>query len=221
MTHGLSENDIADLTGVAKKALKFDFYIFRKAYGSYYAVWATAITLFVFLPYLSYYPSIVSYVPYILLTAYLTVFFLAFWITGRIFRRAIQIIGFKSILVGKRKDSFERKFFSSLSIIMFIVIILIISFYGINNIFESLIFYSFLIFMSIYQLKNLMMTFEKIPVEGMVSLVSFVLSIILSLLSIFVGKSELDFSLSWLPVIIGWYFSAVYAIYSSKKFLGE
>jgi uncharacterized membrane protein YqaE (UPF0057 family) len=65
------------------------------------------------------------------------------------------------------------------------------------------------------------MTFEKIPVEGMVSLMSFVLSIILSLLSIFVGKSELDFSLSWLPVIIGWYFSAVYAIYSSKKFLGE
>ena len=221
MSHPLSETDIADLTGVAAKALKFDFYIFRKAYGSYYAVWATVIFLFIFLPNIIYYPAIIPYVPYIFLIVYMAILAVAIWITGRVFRNAAQIIGFKSILHGKRNDSPGSEILKALSITLFIVVIIVISIYGIDNIFEFLIFFSFLVFIMLSHWKNMALTFEKIPVEGFISLGSYILTLVMSLISIFVLKSQLDFYLSWIPVIAGWYFSAFYAIRSSRQFLEE
>jgi hypothetical protein len=221
MNHGLSERDIADLTGVAKKGLQFDFYIFRKAYGTYYAIWATAILLFVYLPFLTYFPSISQFIPYVFFSVYLTVFILAMWVTRKVFRNATEIIGFKSIFNEKRRNSLEMRFLGILSIFMFVVLIIIISFYGITNLFTFLIFYGVVIIISLHQLKNLRLTFGNIPIEGTISLISYLLSIVLSLSSVIVGKSQLDFSLSWLPAIFGWYFSALYSRYSSKKFLEE
>lgn len=221
MNHGLSERDIADLTSVAKKGLQFDFYIFRKAYGTYYAIWATAILLFVYLPFLTYFPSIAQFIPYVFVSVYLTVFILAMWVTEKVFRKATEIIGFKSIFNEKRRNSLGIRFLGILSIFMFVVLIIIISFYGINNLFTFLIFYSVVIIISLNQLKKLRLTFGNIPIEGTISLISYLLSIVLSLFSVIVGKSQVDFSLSWLPAIIGWYFSALYSRYSSKKFLEE
>ena len=221
MSSGISENDIAGLRGVANKALKFEFYIFRKAYGSYYSVWATVIFLFVFLPYLGYLPAIVPYIPYILFTVYLITFVIAVWITRRIFRKASYIIGFKSILNGSQSKSLENRRLNILSMVFFIIAIILISFYGINNILEFLVFYSFLIIILFYLLKSLKLTFEKLPVEGIIALATYILSTAMSVFSVFALKSQFDFSLSWLPAITGWYFSAFYAKYSSRQYLEE
>jgi hypothetical protein len=219
MREKLSLTDIDELSGMARHAISFDFYVFRKAYGSYYATWVTAILLFVFLPFLifSEFPS--DYSQYVFLVLYTTILIFAFRTTTIVFSNAREMIGLRSILEGKKSYPSKGRLISYLPSILFVIIIIVLSFEGLKNILAILIFYGFLILMSYYLLQNLKSTFEQVPLEGIVSVSSYIFSIILSIAAILLFNSQMAFSLAWLPAIIGWYFSAVYAILKSKKHL--
>ena len=219
MREKLSLAEIDELAGIACHAISFDFYIFRKAYGSYYATWATAILLFVFLPFLifSAFPS--GYSQYVFLALYTTILIFAMKITAVVFSNAREMIDLRSILEGKKSYRSKGRLISYLPSILFVITIIVLSFEGFKNILAILIFYGFLILMSYYLLQNLKSTFEQVPLEGIVSVSSYIFSIILSIAAILLFNSQMAFSLAWLPAIIGWYFSAAYAILKSKKHL--
>ena len=129
------------------------------------------------------------------------------------------MIGFRSILEGNKGNPSMEWLINYLLCILFVITIIVISFKGLNNILTTLIFYGFLILMSYYLLHNLKSTFKRIPPEGIVSVSSYIGSIILSFATIPLFHNQISFSLAWLPAIIGWYFSAAYAILKSKKHL--
>ena len=110
MREKLSLTDIDELSGMARHAISFDFYVFRKAYGSYYATWATAILLFVFLPFLifSEFPS--DYSQYVFLVLYTTILIFAFRTTTIVFSNAREMIGLRSILEGKKSYPSRKAF---------------------------------------------------------------------------------------------------------------
>lgn len=58
------------LEQIAERALTFQRYIFRRAWGTYYAVWAAAYVVFAFvweIPFQSLFPGYLSWVPYAVL----------------------------------------------------------------------------------------------------------------------------------------------------------
>ncbi|MHB8361036.1 MAG: hypothetical protein ACYDAO_06280 [Thermoplasmataceae archaeon] len=217
----MKENDEliseGDVRSIANRALEFDFYIFRKAYGTYYAVWATAIFLFVFLPYIIFtlLPPNAQEIAFI--TIYVSIGLVAMSSTTRIFSKAARIIEFKKVMSKHEKRNKWGKIIDYSILLFFTIIIVLISMFGLLDLAEILIFYGFQLTISIYIFLNLSHTFEKIPIEGIVALTAFLISIIISLLSFLIESGNpLYFSLSWLPAIIGWYFASAYAFYASS-----
>ncbi|MEM0288140.1 MAG: hypothetical protein QXG05_08255 [Nitrososphaerota archaeon] len=211
-------DEVEALRIVAERALKFQQYILRRAWGLYYAVWSLAFILWVFLPYsLSiYYPAAGAF-PY--LVAYTTPAIIGMAATTWIFKRAKATIELKKVagrIENKKRPFYRRNY------IYFLLFLAILSSAIIfpRHIFY-LIYIAFLILVDFEIYWSLKDSFQKIPAEGYLAVLTLALSISLTAIAFILLESFVLLFLGWIPSIAGWLFCSLYSLYHAPESMVE
>lgn|SRR5487761_112706 len=201
------------LETIAHQALSFQRYVFRRAWGIYYAVWTVAIAVFTFgyqIPFLSEFPANVAWIPYAILYGGVgTIAGLAsFWIFGNAWR-TLEL----RRAVGIREEKYRRKHIL-LIILWWVAIYAVI---GISfTLFEGQAFtvlYGALFVVEIFLFYQLRASFQdRLPTEGKIALVSYGLSTTISLAVSVLGLNPVLYTPLWIITIAAWFYSALYAL---------
>lgn len=201
---------------INNEIIQVNRYIMRRAWGEYYAVWAMSIFLF------SFTPLAFSHISNPLLFLLYPIFDSVVWITAivlssRIFSRSGRFYEFmeSNRLVMTRKN---RKY-------LVIIPLLIISFvylisFLVNPRIGYTLFLSILVLIDFSVYRGLTRSFSRIPLEGYVAIISFLISIFLSfLISLKMNdlRFSLYFSMAWIPAVISWIFSSIYSFYKAPE----
>ncbi len=207
----MSDNSITrtQLEAIAERALTFQRYVFRRAWGIYYAVWAAAITVFSFIGYL---PLSQSDVWLVFPLFYGGVGLLAGLASTWIFSNALRTLRLRRVLA-KDEGRGHRKYYGILLgwwVTFYALIGASFAFFAthaMSILFASLFSVEIFIY---YQLK---LSFSnKMPFEGKLALISYGFSTTFSfVVSIFSNNTTL-FSVAWGTTIIAWLFCALYAL---------
>lgn len=220
-------NTSGDVSGyfksIGEKSIGYQLYIMRRAWGVYYAVWAIAFVIFSMSP-IFIFGTFSGFLPiFIYIACYGITWYTAGYLTYRIFSRNKKVNELRKI-IGLKSNTRERllRYYLLCVLTSFILISIAGILSGIWV--ESLIFI-ILMYISYIIFKNLSNSFDKIPTEGYIALISFVVSTVSStLLPIILKGSYLSYylsSASWVPAIVAWLFSSYYALYMAPMEMAE
>jgi hypothetical protein len=222
----------AQLEGIARRALTFQRYIFRRAWGLYYAVWAAAITVFVFgyliPPTLGFSGASFGWLTYALL--YGGVGTAAGVESANIFRNARRALQLRRTISHDNLSAMQGKKFGRKSWLHIIPWIWWAGFYVIifflftlfpRGAFSGL--YASLFLVEVFIYFELKLCFpKKIPFEGKAALASYGASTLLSLAVSFLSTTfSFLFTALWVPTICVWVFCALYALRHAPDELTE
>ena len=204
------------LEAVGERALRFQRYIFRRAYGAYYAIWAFAILVFQLLPYVifSFFGSTIA--TYLIIgIASASIGILATIVSVRNFGEAARTVALRNVLYPT--ESIKSRY--GLFILWWAVFIGI---FAIGFVLSVLTFFSFLngflLLLDIFIFTQLRNTFpHDIPFEGKAAVVAFGGSALSSLVISFLNVSPLLTNLSWIVTVGVWLFSSAYALKHAPK----
>ncbi len=202
------------LEAIAERALTFQRYILRRAWGIYYAVWTVAFAAFVlinFLPIPANLSQNILASELIFGTLYGSIGLAAGVATIRIFGNAHRTLRLHRILTrdrqGKAKTySFLIGWWASL----YVIIALSFAFFGqhaLSVLFASLFSVEIFIY---YQMR---ISFpNRMPFEGKVALLSYGFGTTFSFLTSLFIYNSLIFTIGWGSILIVWLFCALYAL---------
>jgi hypothetical protein len=202
-----------ELEKIARHALVFQKYVFRRAWGVYYAVWTVAITIFAFgylFPFASLFPASLVWVPYALLYGGvgLVAGVASFWI----FASAWNTLELRRA-VGENKEKLRKKYVFLIALwwgAMYVAI-------GVSfTLFEGHAFtvlYGALFLIEIFLVFQLRASFPyRMPSEGKIALVSYGFSSSLSLVVSILGFDPVLYTPIWIVTIAAWFYSSLYAL---------
>jgi len=210
----LSDDNLSagKLEEIATQALIFQRYIFRRAWGTYYAVWSAAFTVFIFsnlLPFQSLVPSGLLWITYAVL--YGGVGLAAGFATISIFKNAHRTISLRKI-VGTYRETEGRRYALMWFWWLGLYAIIFLSFAFFPR--EALsILFALLFTIEIYIYYSLKFSFqESIPIEGKIALASYGFCILFSFFASLFTNDFVPFGIVWGITIAAWLFSALYAL---------
>jgi hypothetical protein len=209
-------SEVETLKLLAIKALKFQQYILRRAWGLYYAVWSLSFVLWLILPY-----SVSIFYPkagfYAYLFAYSLPALVGMVVTNWIFRRARRTIELRRLTFGRSKKSA-----ASTNLIPWLIFFaIILSAFIFPNVTFYYVYSGFLVILDYFIYKTLRYSFERIPVEGYIAIATFTLSVAITAIALTFTKSYFIFILGWTPSIAGWLFSSIYSLYHAPESMVE
>jgi hypothetical protein len=216
-TNGTETLEVTQLEALAQRALIFQNYIMRRAWGIYYAIWAIAITVFLSLPTL-----VQSFVPIAMIgwpiyaTAYSLVGCMAGIATFRLFSGAGRTIALRRVV--SREE--QRRYW-------FIPLLWVLAFYSIvgsafafSAVHAMAILFVSILSIDVYLAYALKRTFQRITFEGKLAVASYGFGALVGLSTTFL--IDLPFlnmysTLVWGAVPIVWVFCSVYALYHASE----
>ncbi len=193
-----------ELEDVARRALIFQRYFFRRAYGTYYAVWATALSVFFVIPFL-----VGSAGEFFVLMLQIATGIVATVITVQNFTRVIRANRLWQAFIPRRR----RVPYFFFIIAWWVGFILVIYFgFRFSTYAGYTSIYLMLISVVYFLALNLKRSFQdKIPFEGKIAVGSYGLSATASfILSVAFGPSNFV-SVPWLLTIACWIFASTSA----------
>src|SRR5579884_3315130 len=193
--------EIQTLRAVAERALKFQQYMLRRAWGLYYAVWSLAFVLWLAIPYSIsiLYPD-AGFYPYLI--AYSIPGLIGFFATSWIFSKQRR-----------------RRNFSLIAWLIFFAIL--ISSIAFSRSTFYFVYSAFLMILDYFIYKSLKYSFPKIPVEGYVAIATFTSSVAVTAISFIFTQAYYILALGWFPSIAGWLFSSIYSLYHAPESMVE
>jgi hypothetical protein len=204
------------LGAIADRALTFQGYLLRRAWGVYYAIWAAAIAGFIVVPatFASRIPSFgwpttVAYYAFLI-----AVTVVATWATSWTFGQTIRAIRLREARTPRSRP--RRRFLLWLGI-GFSILALIAIVASENSYAGLLAVDACLGVLNIWILIAVRRTFPRIPAEASVAVGSYAVSVLGSAFALVVTHSQTWFALLWIVAILGWGFSAVYALYHAPE----
>ncbi|MEM0118170.1 MAG: hypothetical protein QXV32_06965 [Conexivisphaerales archaeon] len=214
----MSEDDLAAIQTLASRALRFQEYIMRRAWGLYYSAWAFTFTLYVAIPLLleNYYPLAPAVVYFVLYVAASLFGPLA---TGWIFTKARRTFDLRFAAFGKRR---ARAFTFKTAVIIWLLFSLILA--GAYLYSESAFIAAYiglLLFIDLFIYRALRISFSFFPLEGYVAVGTFTFSIIMTAYVLSSNSQGYLILLAWLPSIAGWLFASIYALYNAPESMVE
>ena len=199
------------------RALNFEKFILRRAYGLYYLVWAFAILEFIGSPLiLEHIYSNLTYFIIIYLMGYFITLIIGIILSRRIFLKVFRTYKFRNRSIYKEKKKIYYLYPA-------VILLTIVFSYLLQRplFFQGLYVYSIniLLFLFGFQLfKYIKISFESVPPEGYVAFYTYIASAAGSIL-FFIVSSEIFKNLilysfiPWALALFGWFFCAFYAIY--------
>lgn len=201
------------LETIARHALTFQKYVFRRAWGVYYGVWMVAITIFIFgyqFPFMSIFPAGMAWIPYSILYGGVGIIagIASFWIFGNAWR-TLKL----RKAVGIRDEKFRRKYV----LLIMLWWAAIYAAIGVSfTFFEGQAFtvlYGALFLIEIFLFYQLRASFpNRMPAEGKIALASYGFSSTVSLVVSVLGLNPVLYTPLWIVTIAAWFFSALYAL---------
>ena len=211
-----SEEEADLIRNTYERALKFQEYILRRAWGIYYALWAAIISSYAAMPDIIplVYPSAPGYVYFLF---YSIVSFFGTLLTARIFSVARRTLELRLAASGKRKGSPYRGL-----LLMWLVIFaaFAVAAFASESAFIAT-YIAFLTFIDVYIYRALRLSFPKMPPEGYVALGTYTFSIPILALSFLHVLPSLSMTASTAVIVAGWIFSAIYALYHAPEAMVE
>jgi hypothetical protein len=201
------------LDKIARHALVFQKYVFRRAWGIYYAVWTVAITIFALgylIPFVSVFPASIAWVPYALLYGGVGLIagVASFWI----FASAWRTLELRRA-VGEHNEKLGRKYILLIALwwtAMYAAIGISFTFFE-GRAFTVL--YGALFLIEIFLVFQLRACFpNRIPTEGKIALASYGFSSTLSLAVSVLGLDPVIYTPIWIVTIAAWFYSSLYAL---------
>ena len=202
-----------ELEEIGQRALTFQRYIFRRAWGAYYAVWATAFVIFIFggqLPIGSLFPQNLASVPYIAL--YIATGWGAGLATASVFNNAHRAMPLRRAMGSVRGWGGRRwalmwvwwVAFTALATISF-------AFFQAG---APVILYALLSPVEVFIYYSLRISFgERMPLEGTLALISYGACIALSILaSMFAGGFAFSEAI-WGVATLVWVYCSLFALW--------
>ncbi len=205
------------LLEVGIRAVRFQAYILRRAWGVYYAVWALAFMAFVFLPAIvgTLLPRYAAQ-PYPYIVLYVLVSIGAYSAARHVFRRAYRTAALRGAIQGNR-TRFTRSWVAAgaIWITLYIALAVSIGFLGLrleNLFFLLLLWVPYWIYVS---QKN---TFGKPPPEAYLAIISYVVADIISLT---LGQANNFYYLdaAWVSASLVWGLCSLYALYHAPEMM--
>lgn len=210
--------NLDDITYINKKAIKFERFIIRRAYGLYYLIWAFAIFEFLIAPFILSSLHINLYYFYIIYAiSYIITLYIAIELSKHLFSKV-----YKTYKLEYNEDKKKFKPVNYIYIIIIIILLILFSYFFQKEYFYYAMFLyivNVLLFsFGLNILGYLRLSFKKIPFEGYIAFYSYDISaigtIIFFIISSFLFKNIVYYSfLPWFIAISGWLFSSYYAIY--------
>jgi hypothetical protein len=210
------ENQVSDkqLQEIAGQALKFQRYIFKRAWGIYYAVWAAAIAAFTLIFPLMGLIGVSQNLPWFFYAGiYGGVGLVAGFASGWIFRNADKAASLRKIL---KPDSGARRrwwLIATWWIGFYILIGISFTIFGIHAL---AILYAMLLTVSGFIYYQLGLSFQgDIPFEGKLAVVSYTVATIVSFAaSVLTAISALQI-IAWTATVVIWLYCALYSLKSA------
>jgi hypothetical protein len=212
----VGENQAEALGRIADRALVFQSFLLRRAWGVYYAIWAAAIAAFFVFPALAAVPllSLSWWGPLIYNAVIVGVFLIAVggtsWTVGHTYRA----ISFQDARANRKagRHRFVLYLVFGLAILIAITAVATLSsFLGLLVLDACLGVLNFQILLTVRRV------FPRIPPEGSVALGTYAASVLGSAAVLLVTHNQLWFGLFWVIAIAGWAFSALYALYHAPE----
>jgi hypothetical protein len=207
------------LEQIAERALTFQRYIFRRAWGTYYAVWAIAYIAFVFggvvpFPLQSFFPENLSWVPYAIV--YGGVGWGAGIATMWIFKNAHRTISLRKA-VGSYRPLRGRGF--TLMWIWWAIFFVLAGLIFVYIPKEALsILFAMLFSVEIFIYYSLKFSFPtRIPIEGVLALTSYGICVVLSFFVSLFASNFLIIDFAWGITIAVWLFCSFYALWRASE----
>src|SRR5579884_1743566 len=199
--------EIQTLRAVAERALKFQQYMLRRAWGLYFVLWlAIPYSISILYPDAGFYPYLIAYsIPGII----------GILATSWIFSRARRTIELRHVTSGLQR----RRNFSLIAWLIFFAIL--ISSIAFSRSTFYFVYSAFLMILDYFIYKSLKYSFPKIPVEGYVAIATFTSSVAVTAISFIFTQAYYILALGWFPSIAGWLFSSIYSLYHAPESMVE
>lgn len=209
--------DSDKLIQINHRALNFERFILRRAFGLYYLVWAFAILEFIGTPVIfEHYYSNLTYFIIIYLTGYVITLVIGIGLSRKIFLKVFRTYKFR---YGKIYKDRKKTYY----LYPVLIVLIIVFSYVLQRpfFFQGLYVYiiNLLLFVFGFRLfKYIKMSFEKVPPEGYIAFYTYDISaagsILFFMLSSEIFKNLVLYSfIPWALALFGWFFCAFYAIY--------
>lgn len=211
---------VSSLVGSRDQVVWFQRYLEKRSWGVFYAIWALIIFDFLALhPILAYLFGNSILVQYASSLIDLVSFLLAVFLMHRVFNRSVRIHKLNlTVERVKRSDSFRFLGVRALAVV-YIASILLTSLPSfrvplyITEVVQFLVFTGLLF----YMYTSLKWTFNRIPIEGMLAILSLITGSFLAIPFSYFGASQVFFYLEWGPVIFIWIACALISLYSAGE----
>jgi MFS family permease len=214
----LSDITAQELEQIANRALKFQKYIFRRAWGVYYAVWAAAIAAFSFA-----FPVFNAFLPSLPWEVYVAYYggigivagFASVWI----FNNAAKTAKLRRILKPDTKLRLKYRLMGLWWLAFYVIILLAFTYYSVHAL---TILYAMLISVAIFVYSQLRFSFSTdLPIEGKLAVASYASSALISFSFSLFTQNGLPGAIAWLGTVIVWLFCAMYSLKRAPEELVE
>lgn len=208
------------LRQLADRALLFQGYLLRRAWGVYYLIWSAALTGFFVVP--SLLTGVLSAAPLWAIVLYygylIALIALSIWATSWAFTQSVRATRLRDL--GEPRPEARRRFLQILAIGLAIAaVVFAVSFV---SSFAGLLVLDVVlggvILGVVYQVRS---WFELTPPEGSVAIATYAVSIAGSAIALVLTDSQAWYAAVWTIAIVGWAFSGAYALYHAPEELTD
>jgi hypothetical protein len=215
--NSLNPSDVRRLT---ERALLFHRHIFKKTWGIYYALWACAFTIYIFVPPLLETLGLPSNFAngYPLVAVDLVVSATVGIATGRLLERARRSAFVHSVLRSP-KDAFYKKWFGAWWIAYITAIIVSVFFFGVDLLSVAFGLATTVTPVFYYLLKSSFP--EKLPAEGILAIFFFGFATSASFALSFFPLNYLAYGIIWGATILVWFGASIVSLLNVNKEIVE
>jgi hypothetical protein len=205
-----------ELARIADRALVFQGYLLRRAWGVYYAIWSAALTTFFIFPALAAAPLLA--LPWwgggVYYATLLALVLVAIWATSWAFGQTFRSARFRQARYARRVG--RRRFLQMVGIGLGIfALVTAIAF--LSSFAGLLVLDASLGVINLWLLLAVRRSFPRVPPEGTIAVATYAASILGSAAALLVTHDQLWFGLSWIVGAAGWAFCGVYALYHAPE----
>lgn len=204
-----------EMISVAERALKFQNFILRRAWGVYYAIWAFALIFWIFLPYaVNYlYPSDPLRVYF---TVYSALGLIAGIASARVFSLARRTLQLRNAASKDKRDGLRL----SVSWWLFFSLVAVLTYLFASPHFLT-VYMTFLLSIPPIVFRALRYSFRAVPPEGYLATGSFTFSTVASIIISLFPLQQYILPLVWIPTVASWLFSSIYSLYHAPDYMVE
>jgi len=204
------------LGAIADRALTFQSYLLRRAWGVYYAIWAAAIAAYILVP-ATFATRIPAFAPGTTVAYYgflVAVTVVATWATSWTFGQTLRAIRLREARTARFASRRRFVLWLAIGLAIFALIVLVAaqsSFAGL------LVLDACLGVLNLWILLAVRRSFARIPAEATIAIGTYATSVVGSTVALLLTGSQTWFALPWVVALLGWGFSAVYALYHAPE----